>query len=1008
MSHNVREILHRQEQARIAWAVFDSDWYVATYPEATREGVSPTFEAVLQFYLERGQQLGHSPNRFFDEAWYRQRHPAVAVAISEGAVASGFEHYCQDGLRTASPHWLYDDAYYLANNPDLSDETLDEGFANRYDHYLKHGSREGRRAHLLFDPVCYEANLPEHRRCEVEAEGPFGHFLRGLAAGEPEVAVSPYFDPAWYRSRYPEVTEAIGGGRWRSALHHYVCNETPTAFDPVPAFSEQFYLDRHPDVAAAVAAGQRRNGYQHFIEDGVLEFRAPSAEVDLNYYQANNAVVQEDLASGRVRDAFAHFLLIGRHRGFATLPLALEAVTEGQGKTLFRKRAENLLPLIGRQPLSFELYGPPMLSVIMVLHNNLTFTLTALASLRQNYQGDIELILVDSGSTDETRYIARYVHGARLLRFESNLGFLCACNAALYSASADCVLLLNNDVELAPGAIAAALARLRTDRRIGAVGGKVIRTHGMLQEAGSIIWRDGSATGYMRDASPLAPEANFVRDVDFCSGVFLLVRTDLLQQLEGFDEEFAPGYYEDTDLCLRISSAGYRVVYDPAVVVYHFEFGSAASTLAAEAHMARRQTMFQRKHAAVLQSRIEPSAAAELFARSTNLGRGRILFIEDTVPVRMIGSGFVRSNDILQAMARLGYQVGVFPINGNQFDLAGVYVDMPDTVEVLHDQGLSTLRGFFEARAGYYDIVWIARTHNLDKVAHLLPSVTGANGGPPRLILDTEAIVAIREGWRRQVTGGGAINLEQAIGEEFQHAHLCDHVVAVNPTEAAMLERLGHGPVSVIGHARELALTQRPWSDRAGLLFVGAMHEPDSPNLDALHWFVDAVLPIIEETLGWQTRLTVVGYAGEHIDLGRLRDHPRVTLRGAVPNTMPLYDQHRVFIAPNRFAGGTPYKVHEAASLGLPVVATELLRTQLGWESGRELLTADAREPELFAQHVLALYTDEQLWHTIRSGAAERIRSEHQPERYANALRTVLDPTVVLPPSNVVRLREEV
>lgn len=214
--------------------------------------------------------------------------------------------------------------------------------------------------------------------------------------------------------------------------------------------------------------------------------------------------------------------------------------------------------------------------------------------------------------------------------------------------------------------------------------------------------------------------------------------------------------------------------------------------------------------------------------------------------------------------------------------------------------------------------------------------------------------------------------------------------------------------MSVIGHVRELALTQRPWGDRAGLLFVGAMHETDSPNLDALHWFVEAVLPIIEEALGWQTRLTVVGYTAEHVDLGRLRDHPRVTLRGAVANTVPLYDQHRVFVAPTRFAAGTPYKVHEAASFGLPVAATEMLRMQLGWESGRDLLVADSSDPTLFAQHVLALYADEQLWHTIRSAAAERIRNEHQPDRYTSALGAVLDPTAPLPRSNVVKLREEV
>ncbi|MDT8871827.1 hypothetical protein RAA17_13725 [Komagataeibacter rhaeticus] len=95
-------------------------------------------------------------------------------------------------------------------------------------------------------------------------------------------------------------------------------------------------------------------------------------------------------------------------------------------------------------------------------------------------------------------------------------------------------------MDLQFSAIASALARLGAEDTTGAVGARVLRTHGMLQEAGSIIWRDGSVQGYMRDAHPAVPEAGFVRAVDFCSGVFLMVRTDILRTLDGFDEAYAP------------------------------------------------------------------------------------------------------------------------------------------------------------------------------------------------------------------------------------------------------------------------------------------------------------------------------------------------------------------------------------------------------------------------------------------------------------------------------------
>jgi glycosyltransferase involved in cell wall biosynthesis len=173
-------------------------------------------------------------------------------------------------------------------------------------------------------------------------------------------------------------------------------------------------------------------------------------------------------------------------------------------------------------------------------------------------------------------------------------------------------------------------------------------------------------------------------------------------------------------------------------------------------------------------------------------------------------------------------------------------------------------------------------------------------------------------------------------------------------------------------------------------LFIGAIHDIDSPNYDSLVWFVDEVLPLIEQQLGWETRLSIVGYTGAGVSLDRFRDHPRITLRGAVPQNEPLYNTHRVFIAPTRYAAGTPYKVYEAASFGLPVVATELLRQQTGWQSGTELLAADSTDPAQFASHVVALYRDAALWQALRDNALARLAAENGREHYVQALTTIL------------------
>jgi GT2 family glycosyltransferase len=973
----------------IAWAAFDPGWYLRTYATAPDDADAA---ATFQHYLDSGRFLRHSPNPFFDEAFFLANNPTVAGAIQAGEAASGFDVYCRDTGRHRQPHWLFDEALYRERSADLTDASLQmHGLVNGYHHYLRTGNKEGRTASLFFDHATYLSQLSAEDLAEAEAEGPFIHYLRRLSQGGSLLRTTPYFDPEWYLQRYPDVADAIAAGQWLCPLHHYLANDTPTEFDPLPLFSERYYLTRYPDIRNAVETGRHRNGYEHFLRSGARELRSPSESFDLHYYVTAHRSVRTDLEGGAAPHGFAHYLTIGREAALAALPPPDDDVTEGQAKTLFRTRARNLLPLFARQPLDFAVTDKAELSVVMVLHNQFEFTMQALSSLRQNWPGPIELVLVDSGSNDETRFIDRYVRGASLLRFDVNLGFVRGCNAGLTRVTGDAVLLLNNDVELGPGAIAAALRRLGSDPLIGIVGGKIIRTHGRLQEAGCILWRDGASLGYMRDASPLAPEANFVRDVDYCSGAFLMIRGEVLAKLEGLSDEFTPAYYEDADLCIRARQAGFRVVYDPSVVIHHFEYGSASSFRAVEAEAARAREVFIRRNRSYLRFRYIADRRAEVFARSIEDDRKRILFIEDQVPLRMLGSGFVRSNDLIRVMASMGFHVTVFPMSAMPFDPAAVYADMPETVEVMHDSSFEGLADFLEARDGYYDAIWIVRTHNLDRARPVLESVVVGKGRPPQIVLDTEAIYAVRDAIRATLTGATPpFDLDEAIRREFENAAFCQQIVAVNEAEAAELRRLVSPCVSVIGHMREVALTPRGFEARSGILFIGAIHTFESPNFDGLCWFIDEVLPLIEEDLGLETRLTIAGYLGKEVTLDRFCDHARITLLGPVSATENLYGSHRVFVAPTRFAAGAPYKVYEATSFGVPVVTTELLRRQLGWRHQAELLAAEAADPGSFANCVTRLYRDRELWENVRTAAGRRLSSENCLDRYSRHLSELL------------------
>src|SRR5690554_5020582 len=136
-----QDIFSGETAQTAAWAGFDADWYARRY----LGDIAPNCpEAVLEHYLAQGAGQGHSPNPFFDETWYRLRHPEVVAAIAQGEIASGFADYCRDPHDGRSPHWLFDAGFYL------SEAGFVGGYVNGYDHFLSTGDKAGLRPSVFF------------------------------------------------------------------------------------------------------------------------------------------------------------------------------------------------------------------------------------------------------------------------------------------------------------------------------------------------------------------------------------------------------------------------------------------------------------------------------------------------------------------------------------------------------------------------------------------------------------------------------------------------------------------------------------------------------------------------------------------------------------------------------------------------------------------------------------------------------------------------------------------
>ena len=214
----------------------------------------------------------------------------------------------------------------------------------------------------------------------------------------------------------------------------------------------------------------------------------------------------------------------------------------------------------------------PLVSVIVPVYDNWEATERCLASvLSCDAEIAIELIVVDDASTDETPEKLSRLPGVNVLRSPVNVGFVNGCNRGAAIARGRYLFFLNNDTHLYADSIAALVCRIEADDDIGIVGSKLVYPDGTLQEAGGIIWSDAFAWNYGNSDDVDRPEYNFARDVDYVSGAALLVRADLFRELGGFDERYAPAYYEDADLCFAARAHGMRVVYEPSSVVTHHE-----------------------------------------------------------------------------------------------------------------------------------------------------------------------------------------------------------------------------------------------------------------------------------------------------------------------------------------------------------------------------------------------------------------------------------------------------
>jgi GT2 family glycosyltransferase/glycosyltransferase involved in cell wall biosynthesis len=639
-------------------------------------------------------------------------------------------------------------------------------------------------------------------------------------------------------------------------------------------------------------------------------------------------------------------------------------------------------------------------SIVIPVHGQWPLTRQCLEQLWQTTPSrfSLEVIVVDDGSPDETaRGLEQLAAGEprlRIVRHAINQGFGAACNSGAAAATGDVLVFLNNDTLPQPCWLEPLVDSLDQLPNAGAVGARLVGADGILQEAGGAVFRDGSAWNLGRGFSPDDPLLARVRAVDYCSAAALATRKSLFEALGGFDQAYAPAYYEDTDYCFRLRERGYETYVQPASTVVHLEGGTAGTDLArgSKQFQAVHRVRFRETHEAALDRQFDPPLQPSRFELRRVTARRRadardVLVIAPTPAEFDRESGSRRVFQLIELFRQLDWQVTFIA----QHETSGLnYVHAlqqlgvevwagPDTPAAsprkLTDPGTLLREARFDLAVLHF---WHLAERYLPTIREFSPNTS--------IWVDSVDLHLLRRSRERQSARqplSDADGIDAA--RELNVYAASDRVLAVSRKEAALIDDLLGRPgyTSVLPDFERYSFESRAADEANGLLFLGNFRH--APNIAALEWLCRDILPRLDPGLLSRHPLTVVGNDLTEGLISRCGG-PQSAIRwvGWVPAIEPYVRKARVMVVPLLSGAGTKRKLVQALMLGTPAVTTRVGAEGLDLVDGVHALIADS--PQEFSTAIARLLTDERLWSRLANAGASHARESHGIDVAARAL----------------------
>ena len=638
-------------------------------------------------------------------------------------------------------------------------------------------------------------------------------------------------------------------------------------------------------------------------------------------------------------------------------------------------------------PFAVPVSDVPRASIVIPVYNQFTHTLACLRAIAAHPPlAGIEIIVVDDGSSDDTGRCLQMVEGLRYLRRAQNGGFIASCNDGASLARGDYLIFLNNDTLPQPGWLDGLLATFDANPGTGLVGAQLIYPDGRLQEAGGIVFTDGSAHNYGRFESPNHPRYSYVREADYCSGAAIALPRAAFDDLGGFDRRYAPAYYEDTDLAFAVRASGLRVLYQPGARVVHLEGITAGTDPArgAKAYQARNRQRFADKWSGgsgLLAQRHAPHATI-FDAAMVHTGRKCVLVVDTATPRPDRDSASLRLVNLMRLLRQEGAHVVFLPADAAH-DGAWTQALQQLGVEVWYAPFAVRLPDWLREHGMRFDTVVVCRHYVLRELLPLLRRLAPQ----ARVVFDTVDLHYLRERRGAALSGDAARmrDAERTRELELDLISRVDATLVVSEVERSLLAQdAPRAKVEILSNLHDLAGTGLPFEQRHDLVFVGGFRHP--PNVDAVLWFVTDVWPLIRASLP-AVRFHCIG-GGVPAEIAALAAQPGVEVHGHVADLAPYMDGVRIAVAPLRFGAGVKGKVNLSMAHGQPVVATACATEGMHLRDGEDVLVAD--DAAGFADSVVGLYQDDALWQRLADNGRINLQRHFSLDAGREVVRRVL------------------